>query len=336
VFGKKSSSKTSFFLDLVKLFQSNKGDAIWIETENAADLEYAAKQGVDLSRLGFVHTKTLEQGLNLAEDLIRSMPKAYPDGETPLLIGLDSIAGSPLEYEVDNKHSIQDTMPGTHARLLSRWYREMEGPLANEKCIFVAMNQQKEKIGGYGFSGDGDGPESLIGGNAPLFSSMYQFKFQYKAAILAADEHSVKRKIGSTHVITCKRNKLGREGNTQQIDVDLYINGGIDWWASLTRHVGENYKGIIDKAGAWYTWLMPETPIELEGQQGFINTEQSYNEENMGKILKASPHAREIIRKAFGIPDLPPESVIKEIESERLKKRKKKPLGTEEPKIIKD
>jgi recombination protein RecA len=330
VYGKKGSAKTSFFYDFAKLFQKNKGDVIWLETENAADIDYAAKQGVDLSKLALIHPQSLEQSLNLSEDFIRNMPKAYPDGNTPVLICLDSIAGAALEYEIDPKHSISDTMPGTHARLLSRWYREMEGPLANEKCIFLALNQQKEKIGAFGFGSDADGPESLIGGNAPLFSSTYQFKFAQKGQILQADEYGMERKVGSEHIITCKRNKLGREGNAQQILIDLKINGGIDWNGSLARFIGKNYTSIIEKKGAWYRWKTPDTAITLDGQTGVINTEQSYNEENMGKIIAASPQAKELIRKVFGIPDLPPDSVIQEIEEERLTKRKKRKTLTDE------
>jgi RecA/RadA recombinase len=330
VYGKKGSSKTSLFFELAKQFQRNGGDVIWLETENAADLDYAVKQGVDVNRLIIQHPATIEEALTLAEMYVKNMPKAYPDGQTPVLICLDSIAGSTTEYELDSSHSITDMMPGIHARLLSRFYREMEKPLASEKCVFLVLNQLKEKIGAMGFGEDVS--DSMMGGNAPLFSSTYQFKMKLREQLTAPDEHGAKRKIGSRHIIECKRNKLGREGKGQDIEVDLYIDGGMDWWAPLVRKLGANYPSIVYKSGGWYTWKIPNTKFidPLTSEEKDIDIEQTYREEELALIISRSIGAQEEIRKAFGIPDLPPEDEVKAVEEERLTKRKKKKALTED------
>jgi RecA/RadA recombinase len=324
-YGAKGASKTSLFFDLAKMFQRNGGEVIWLETEHAADIDYAAKQGLDLERLAIVHPKSLEEALNIAEGIIRELPRKDPDGKTPLLICLDSIAGSVTEYEQDQANDMTDTTPGAHARLLSRFYREMEGPMANERCVFLALNQLREKIGSFGFSPDAK--DTMIGGMAPLFHSTYQFKMAYTGTIKGKDKSGAERKHGSTHSITCKRNKLGREGNMQKIDVDLYINGGMDWWGPLIRMVGKNYTSIISSSGSRHTWKVPgcmytdltdpAAPVEKE-----IPTD-AVHERELAMMIAASPQAKEVIRTAFEIPGLPEAKEVEELEKVRLSKRKK-------------
>ena len=320
VYGKPRSCKTSLFYDLAKMFQKQGGKVIWLETENAIDLEYAKKQGVDLDNVLLLHPQTLEEALNLAESFIRNLSKIDPEGQMPILICLDSIAGSTTDYEQDTANDITSMMPGTHARLLSRFYREMEHPLANERCVFLALNQQKEKIGGFGFGEK----ISLMGGEAPMFSSTYQWKMDRIADLKVKNEHGAERKYGSQHRVVCTRNKLGREGNTQEIKFDLYINGGIDWYSPLVRLLGEEYSTLVKKAGAWYTWLLPNmTYIDKDGTEKPIDIEQTYYDRDLGYIIANSTQAKEAIRTAFELPPLPSEQEVQEVEKERLTRRKK-------------
>ncbi len=323
VYGKKSSSKTSLFFDWAKLYQQRGGDVIWIETEHAIDLDYAKKQGVDLSRVAVFHPNSLEEGLTLAEMIVRNMPKAYPDGDTPVLVAFDSIAGATPEYETDSSHTVSDMQPGLHARLLSRFFREMEKPLAQEKCVFLMLNQLKSKIGGFGFSEDAH--DALIGGEGQFFHSSVHIKMSKIGELTApTGEDGQPRKIGSIHKLQCKRNKLGREGKHQEIDVDLYINGGIDWWAPLVRKLGKDYPSLVQKSGGFYYWLTKDvaTLDTTTNKLVPIDTEKAYREPELGLVLKHSVQAKEIIRKAFGIPDLPKEEVVAELEATRKKKRK--------------
>ena len=323
VYGKKGSSKTSLFYDLAKMYQRAGGDVIWIETEHAIDLDYAKKQGVDLSRVAVFHPDSLEQGFSLAESIIRNMPKAYPDGETPVLIAFDSIAGATVEYEMDASHTFTDVQPGLHARICSRFFREMEKPLANEKCVFLVLNQLRSKIGAFGFSEDSQ--DALIGGEAQFFHSSIHLKMSKTGEMaVPVGEDGATRKVGSTHKIQCKRNKLGREGKGQEIEVDLYIDGGIDWWSPLVRKLGKDYGTVVGKSGAYYYWKIPNTMYinQETGKAEAIDLEQSFRESALGLIIKNSSQAQDHIRKAFGIPDLPATKEVEVIEATRKKKRK--------------
>jgi hypothetical protein len=182
------------------------------------------------------------------------------------------------------------------------------------------LNQQKEKIGGFGFGEK----ISLMGGEAPMFSSTYQWKMAPMGDLKVKNEHGAERKYGSQHRVVCTRNKLGREGNTQEIKFDLYINGGIDWYSPLVRLLGEEYSTLVKKAGAWYTWLLPNmTYIDKDGTEKPIDIEQTYYDRDLGYIIANSTQAKEAIRTAFELPPLPSEQEVQEVEKERLTRRKK-------------
>lgn len=329
-YGKKGCAKTSIFYDFAKLFIKNGGDVVWMETEQAADLKYAAEQGVDLNRVALYHPNSLEEALTMSEVMLRNMSKPIDkDGNTfvgdkPMLFCLDSIAGTAVENEISEEHVVGDQQPGKHARVLSEFYRRCRKLLANEKAIFLMINQLRHKIGAFGFSDDKD--DALLGGESQFFNSTYQFKLFKTGENLAIDDEGAKRKVGSSHKLQCKRNKLGREGKGQEIEFDLYSKGGIDWNTPLVRFLKKNYNKIIKQAGGTVKWVEPGysfiNPLTKEEEP--ISIEKGYAEEQLAFIIANSVPAKERIRKAFNIPDLPPVEEILAVEKERKSKRLKK------------
>lgn len=345
-YGKKGNSKTSLFLNLAKLFQQNGGDVIWIETEKAADLDYAKKQGLDLSRLAMPEVDSLQEALTVSEDIIRNLPQSYPDGNTPVLICLDSIAGAVPEYELQTDVTVGETKVGEHARLMSGFYRRIIHPLSHEKAIFLALNQLKEAIGKSSFGSEP--PEAMIGGEAARFHSTYQFKVVRTKDLCKKLPGGAERKVGSRHEITCKRNKLGREGNSQKIEFDLYIEGGIDWYSPLVRKLGEEYPKLVHKSGAFVKWLVPDVtynrlvtipPTEPGGEATTtvvteVIPDRNMRESELATMIANSTQAKELIRKEFGIPDLPAAEVLARVESDNKSKRSKKLSYADEPEEI--
>lgn len=330
-YGKKGCSKTSLFLNIAKLFQQAGGDVVWIETEKAADLDYARRQGVDLKRLVMPKADTLQEALTIAEGFIRNLPRAYPEGDTPVLICLDSIAGAIPEYETQADITVGETKVGEHARLMAGFYRRIIHPLAHEKAVFMALNQLRAAIGKPSFGTEET--EAMIGGEAQRFHSTYQWKMVRTADMVKKFPGGAERKIGSKHTLTCKRNKLGREGNSQKIEFDLYIDGGIDWWSPLVRKLASEYTNLVTRRGGYYYWEAPETLLEMEQVEGenglteqpvYIDTEKAYREAELAVVIQRSAAAKELIRKEFGIPDLPEETVVKKVEADNKKKRKSK------------
>jgi recombination protein RecA len=325
LYGKKGCSKTTLLFDLAKVFQRAGGKMFWIETENAPDFRYMELQGVDPRGVIYHNPKSLEEALTLCKITIENYAK-FSDGKTPIMVALDSIAGGSTEYEQD-QDVIGQTKVGEHAKLMSAFYRNIIPHLECENMVFVATNQLKEQIGGMtGFGAEK--PEALIGGEAQRFNSTYQFKVARIKDILTEDHMGVKRKSGSTHSLVVKRNKLGREGNSQKVEFDVHINGGIDWFCPGVRRLGEEYPSMVGKTGGWYTWRIPNTEyvLNIDGQEtsGVIDVNKKFREQDLGLLLANSPQAMEETRRAFSIPDMPPPEIEQEIAETNKTKRKKK------------
>lgn len=326
LYGKKGCSKTTLLFDLAKVFQKAGGKMFWIETENAPDFRYMELQGVDPKGVIYHNPKGIEEALTLCKMIIENYAK-HGDGKTPILVALDSIAGGATDYERD-QDVIGQAKPGEHAKLMAAFYRHIIPYLECENMVFVATNQLRDQIGGMQGFGT-EKPEALLGGEAQRFNSTYQFKVARIRDNLEEDHMGVKRKAGSTHTLTVKRNKLGREGNSQKIEFDVHINGGIDWYSPLVRMLGEHYPTLVGKTGGWYTWKVPETSFsfEIEGESatlGIIDTEKKFREQDLALLIKSSSEAKEQIRAAFGIPDMPAPEVQQEIEQTNKTRRKKK------------
>ena len=72
IFGPESSGKTTICLHIVAEAQKNGGVAAFIDTENALDLAYAKKLGVDVNNLLLSQPEFGEQALEIVETLVRS------------------------------------------------------------------------------------------------------------------------------------------------------------------------------------------------------------------------------------------------------------------------
>lgn len=347
-YGKKGCAKTSLFYEFAKLFQSHGGYVVWVETEKAADLDYAAAQGVDLDRLMIpdIEAGSLEAATTYIETLVRTMQKTDDDDMPPTLICLDSIAGCVPDYELQDKITVGATKVGEHAKIMSSFYRRISAALETEKAMFLAINQLKKNINtSTPFGGD---DEALISGEAQRFHSTYQFKLARKSDNVAEDpESGMPRKIGSTHTIKVVRNKLGREGASQEGEFDLYINGGIDWYSPLVRKLSDPKKGpknVIDKNGGWYKWLVDDIVLTLKDPEGNVikttaedvgkgkKDKTAWRESELGIAIRDSKEAKDYIRNIFKIPKLPTQEIIAEVEKERKTKRKqtRKKLKEEE------
>lgn len=325
IYGKKGCSKTTLLFELGKIFQREGGKMIWVETENAPDFDYMRSQGLDPEHVVYHNPKSLEEALTLIKTMIENIPKFDPDRKVPIMIALDSIAGAASDYERE-QDIIGQTKVGEHAKLMSGFYRHIVPYLESEKAILVVTNQLKEQIGAMTYGAEK--PEALIGGEAQRFNSTYQFKVAKIKDILEEDHMGVKRKSGSTHTITVKRNKLGREGNSQKAEFDIYINGGIDWYSPLVKTLGDNYTALVGKTGGWYTWKTPGclanivvegVPTEIE-----IDTSKKFRDKELGFLIAQSTAAKELCRKAFGIPDMPDAKTVEAIEVKNKTRRKRR------------
>src|ERR1700751_133865 len=154
IYGPESSGKTTVALHAVANAQKAGGIAAFIDTEHALDPEYAKKLGCDTDALLVSQPDTGEQGLEIADMLIRS-------GALDIVV-IDSAAALVPRAEIEGE--MGDSHVGLQARLMSQALRKITGALSQTKTTAIFINQLREKVGVMFGS-----PETTTGGKALKF-----------------------------------------------------------------------------------------------------------------------------------------------------------------------
>jgi recombination protein RecA len=137
VYGPEGVGKTTLALSVLAQAQRAGGTGVFIDTEHALDLGWAATAGVDTHRLLLCRPASGEQALQVASLLIAS-------GEVAVVV-IDSVAGLVPQAELAGQ--IGDQHPGAQANLLSQALRRLAGPIARAQVAVVATNQLRQRAG---------------------------------------------------------------------------------------------------------------------------------------------------------------------------------------------
>ncbi|HEX5615182.1 MAG TPA: recombinase RecA, partial [Acidimicrobiia bacterium] len=156
IFGPESSGKSTLAMHVVAEAQRNGGVCAYIDAEHAMDPAYASAIGVNVDELLISQPDTGEQGLEIADMLVRS-------GALDVLV-IDSVAALVPRAEIEGE--MGDTHVGLQARLMSQALRKLTGNLNRSRTIMIFINQLREKIGVMFGS-----PETTPGGRALKFYS---------------------------------------------------------------------------------------------------------------------------------------------------------------------
>ncbi|HEX8393575.1 MAG TPA: recombinase RecA, partial [Longimicrobium sp.] len=154
IYGPESSGKTTLCLHVIANAQKIGGVAAFIDAEHALDIEYARKLGVDVDNLLVSQPDTGEQGLEIAEVLVRS--------NAVDVVVIDSVAALVPRAEIEGE--MGDSHVGLQARLMSQALRKLTGAINRSQTTVIFTNQIREKIGVMFGS-----PETTTGGRALKF-----------------------------------------------------------------------------------------------------------------------------------------------------------------------
>lgn len=164
--GQESSSKTTILLKIIANAQKKypHRPAAFMDFEGTFDPAWAQVHGVDLNRLIVIQPEYTEQGMDIADALVRSRGVS--------VIGIDSLAAMLPGKELEA--SFEDNQMGVAGYLNSKFLRKMVQALrykrdirsdSYDKTTVVIINQLREKVGQYG------NPEIMPGGRAIKYTA---------------------------------------------------------------------------------------------------------------------------------------------------------------------
>lgn len=282
VFGPEATGKTTLALHVIAEAQKLGGQAAFIDAEHAMDPKYAGSVGVDVDNLLISQPDYGEQGLEIAEVLVRS-------GAVDVVV-VDSVAALVPKAELEGE--MGDAHMGLQARLMSQALRKLTAIVSRSKTCFIFVNQIREKIGFFLGS-----PETTTGGRALKFYASLRVDIRRVAALKEGETV-----VGNRVKVKIVKNKLAPPFRTAQFDI-IY-GEGISREGDLVD-CGVDI-GLLEKAGTWYSYKG-----ERLGQ-GRENVKKLFKE-NAGLAAEID---REIRVKVGLITDKSPQEKAKEEKAE--------------------
>ena len=262
IYGPESSGKTTFALHAIAETQKKGGTAAFVDAEHALDPVYAQALGVNIEELLLSQPDTGEQGLEIAEALIRS-------GAVDIVV-IDSVAALVPEAEIQGDMGASHV--GLQARLMSQAMRKLSGIIAKTNVVAIFINQIREKVGiMFG------NPEITPGGRALKFYSSVRLEIRRGEALKNGNDL-----VGSRTKIKVVKNKVAPPFKIAE--VDIVFGQGISKEGEVLDIAVE--REIVEKSGAWFAYKGEKIGQGRENAKLFLKENPALLEELVELLRK--------------------------------------------------
>ncbi|SEK29500.1 recombination protein RecA [Stigmatella aurantiaca] len=262
IFGPESSGKTTLCLHIVAEAQKRGGICGYIDAEHALDVGYARKLGVRTDDLLLSQPDTGEQGLEIAEMLVRS-------GAIDVLV-VDSVAALVPKAELEGE--MGDAHMGVQARLMSQALRKLTGTISKSQTCVIFINQIRMKIGVmFG------NPETTTGGNALKFYASQRLDIRRIGAIKNGENV-----VGSRTRVKVVKNKVAPP--FKEVEFDIMYGTGISREGDLIDLASN--ENIVEKSGSWFAFKGERIGQGRENAKDYLREHPDTYKEIEARVLE--------------------------------------------------
>lgn len=263
LYGPNSSGKTSLAIDTLAKSQKDDPDFVggWLETEGSVTEQMLADHGVDLERLVYWRQEDVGNAEN-ALDILRGF---VVGGDIDMIV-VNSVAG--LAPKTETEDDLEKQNIALTARLLSKFFRVVNGFAAKNDVTLIFINQIRDNVGQ--MFGD---TTTTTGGKALAFYASQRIKMN-RNKIMAADP--IKEEEGVKISCIIHKNRFAGKNNpfTKCIYYATYANG-IDSVCCLPALLLD--AGIMRQAGAWWYYEDAQGQlITLDGITGKFSSKNNF------------------------------------------------------------
>jgi recombination protein RecA len=263
IYGAEASGKTTIALHAVAEAQKAGGVAAYIDAEHALDPSWAKRIGVDLDSLLVSQPGYGEEGLRIAEMLVKS--------NAVDIIVIDSVAALVPRNEIQESE-IGDTKVGLQARLMSQALRILNPQLTKSRTSLVFINQIRQKIGV--MYGD---PNTTTGGLALKFYASVRMEAKRVTHVKSGDDT-----IGAETRVRVVKNKIAPP--FRNAEFEILHDRGIDYEGDLLKLALED--GLIEKSGAHFSYKDQRLGHGKEATVLFLRENLKVREEIAAAVLE--------------------------------------------------
>jgi recombination protein RecA len=239
--GLEASGKSLLAAHLLANTQKQGGLAVYIDTENAMNEDFAKCIGIDVSKMLYIQLETVEDIFEVIENIITKVRESDKDRLVSIVV--DSVAAATTKVEQADDFD-QTGWATQKAIILSKAMRKITQMIGRQRICLIFTNQLRVKLGA--MFGD---PYTTSGGKAIGFHASCRLRLK-AAGQIKVKVNGKDQVIGIKTKAQVVKNRMGPPLRTAEFNI--LFDSGIDDYGSWLQMMKD--AKLVSQAGAWYTY----------------------------------------------------------------------------------